>query len=152
VQRRRLWRRRLHRIILKEKVSMDNSEKRKTVNVNNALGRPIMLHLHQTISDDGGGRPFQGRMLTPGEDPDLLPVQVQLQSGHNAGIDKEFFDKWKEQNSGFSLLRYFTAEDESEPESAERKENDDGSRRDVDSRPEADEVPGRLPGAVEGDS
>jgi hypothetical protein len=127
------------------------SEKRKTVNIRNDLGRPIMLHLHQTVKDDGGGRPFQGRVLTPAEDPDLLPQQVQLQAGGNAGIDKEFFEKWKEQNQGFSLLRYFTAQDEDQPQSAQREESDDGSRRDVDSRPEADEVPGRLPGDVQSD-
>jgi hypothetical protein len=130
---------------------MSEQKKRQTVNVHNTLGRPIMLHLHMTVADDGGGRPFQGRMLTPAEDPDIMPQQVQLQAGGNAGIDKEFFEKWKAQNPGGTLLKYFTAQDEDQPESAQREENDDGSRRDVDSRPEADEVPGRLPGLVEDD-
>lgn len=126
---------------------MSEHHKRKTVNIQNTLGRPIMLHLHQTVKDDGGGRSFQGRVLTPAEDPDRMPEQVQLQAGGNAGIDKQFFEKWKEQNQGFSLLRYFTAQDEDQPESAQREENDDGSRRDVDGRPEAEAVSGRSDGA-----
>lgn len=91
---------------------MSEEKKRKTVNIRNTLGRPIMLHLHQTIPDDGAGRAFQGRVLTPSEDPDLMPQQIQLRAGGNAGIDKEFFEKWKEQNPGGTLLKYFTAQDE----------------------------------------
>jgi len=77
----------------------------KTVNVHNAIGRSISLHLHQTIADDGGGRPFKGR---------LTGEPVVLKAGHNAGITKEFWEKWREQNKGFDLLPLLTAEDETE--------------------------------------
>lgn len=81
----------------------------KTVNVMNATGRALALHLHEIIPDDGGGRPFQGR---------LTNNAVQLQAGHNAGVDKEFWTKWCEQNKGSGLLESLTAEDET-PESAQ---------------------------------
>ena len=119
---------------------MSEQKKRKTVNVRNDLGRPIMLHLHQTVADDGGGRPFEGRVLS---DPNgLMPDAVQLRVGHNPGIDKEFFAKWAEQNPGLAPL--FISQDEPEPESAQREENDDGSRRDANARQQAEAVPGRL--------
>lgn len=93
---------------------MAEDKKRSTVNVHNKSGRSLMLHLHQTIADDGGGRAFQGR---------VLDGVVTLDAGHNPRIDKEFFEKWKEQNKGSALLALFTFEDEdNEPESAERKE------------------------------
>jgi hypothetical protein len=79
-------------------------QKKPTVNVKNATGRSVTLHLHQTIADDGGGRPFQGRLLEGGA--------VTLKAGHNAGIDKEFWAAWREQNKGFALLPLITAEDE----------------------------------------
>lgn len=88
-------------------------KKRKTVNVHNNAGRALMLHLHQTIPDDGGGRSFQGRSL-----PDAL----QLRAGHTAGIDKEFMEKWVGQNKGLAHL--VTFQDEDEPESAQREEHD----------------------------
>ena len=97
-------------------------QKRKTVNVLNGAGRPLMLHLHQTIPDDGGGRPFQGRVLSsPSAD---MPDAVSLRAGHNAGIDKEFFDAWLKQNTAFAEQINITAEDEAEPEteSAKREE------------------------------
>ncbi len=74
----------------------------KTVNVNNATGRKLLLHLHETVPDDGGGRPFQGRALDD---------RVELRAGHNAGVDKEFFDKWREQNKDL-FKDTLTAEDE----------------------------------------
>lgn len=90
------------------------AQRRKTVHVRNETGRAIALHLHETIADDGGGRPFQGR---------LLHELVTLKSGANAGIDKEFFNKWLEQNKGMGpvLLSLITHEDE-QPESAKREE------------------------------
>lgn len=92
-----------------------SEEKRKTVHVRNVTGRLLMLHLHETIPDDGGGRSFQGRSL---------PNAVQLKSGANPGIDKEFFDKWREQNKGTTLKDLLFVEDEDNPESAEREEHD----------------------------
>lgn len=92
---------------------MADEEKRKTVSVRSDLDRPISLHLHTTVADDGGGRPFQGRDLT---------TATTLNPGNNPGIDKEFFEKWQEQNKGSSLAPLFTATDEDKPESAERKE------------------------------
>ena len=79
-------------------------QKKTTVNIKNGTGRPLMLHLHQTIADDGGGRPFQGRLLDGGA--------MTVKSGTNAGIDKELWTKWQEQNKGSSLLEFLTAEDE----------------------------------------
>jgi hypothetical protein len=84
-------------------------QKAKAVNILNGLGRPIALHLHETIADDGAGRPFQGR---------LVKTPVQLNAGHNAGVDNEFWSKWCEQNKGSDLLQFLTAEDET-PESAQ---------------------------------
>jgi hypothetical protein len=97
-------------------------EKRKTVHVRNVTGRPLMLHLHETIPDDGGGRSFQGRLLSS-TDPGI-PDAVSLRGGANPGIDKEFFDKWREQNKGTTLKDLLFAEDEDEPESAKREEHD----------------------------
>jgi hypothetical protein len=79
-------------------------QKKPTVNVKNDTGRALTLHLHQKIEDDGGGRAFQGRLLDGGS--------VTLQAGHNAGITKEFWDAWREQNKGFAMLEFLTAEDE----------------------------------------
>lgn len=93
-----------------------SEEKRKTVHIRNATGRALMLHLHETIPDDGGGRPFQGRSL---------PDAVSLRAGANPGIDKEFFAKWSEQNKGSGLKDLLTAEDEDDnPESAKREEHE----------------------------
>ena len=78
-------------------------EKRKTINVRSDLDRPLMLHLHQTIADDGAGRAFFGRAINE---------PVTLQPGHNPGIDKEFFEKWKEQNKGLGMLSLFESKDE----------------------------------------
>lgn len=82
---------------------MPEEQKRATVHIRNTAGRALMLHLHETIPDDGGGRPFQGRSL---------PDAVSLKAGANPGIDKEFFDKWREQNKGSGLKDLLTAEDE----------------------------------------
>ena len=92
------------------------SPRTKTVNVKNATGRAMMLHLHETILDDGGGRAFQGRLL---QSENGMPDHVELKPGHNAGIHKEFFEAWKKQNPMFAFI---TAEDEDEPESAKREE------------------------------
>lgn len=94
---------------------MTEEKKRKTVHVRNVTGRSLMLHLHETIPDDGGGRPFLGRSL---------PDAVSLRGGANPGIDKEFFDKWREQNKGTTLKDLLFAEDEDNPESAKREEHD----------------------------
>src|SRR5580692_8450769 len=80
-------------------------EKRPTVNVFNPVGRPLALHLHETIKDDGAGRPFLGR---------IIGNPVTLMAGHNAGIDKEFWTKWCEQNRGMLLKMELTAEDETQ--------------------------------------
>lgn len=88
-------------------------EKRKTVNVHSP--RALKLHIHKTVDDDGGGRPFQGR---------ALDSAVTLSAGHTAGIDKEFFDAWLKQNTAFAEQLGITAEDEGNPEteSAKREE------------------------------
>ena len=78
-------------------------EKRKTVNIRSTLDRPISLHLHETVKDDGAGRAFLGRDLTS---------VVTLKPGNNPGIDKEFFDKWTEQNKGSAMAPLFEATDE----------------------------------------
>ena len=80
-----------------------SEEKRATVNVHSQVDRPIRLHLHQTVDDDGGGRAFLGREL--GQD-------ITVNPGHNPGIDKEFFAKWREQNKNFGLLSLLSCEDE----------------------------------------
>ena len=90
-----------------------SEEKRKTVNIRSDLDRPISLHLHETIKDDGAGRAFLGRDLT---------TATALNPGHNAGIDKEFFEKWQDQNKGSDLLPLFIVQDEDKPESAKREE------------------------------
>lgn len=101
---------------------MADEKKRATVNVRNSSGRSLMLHLHKTVPDDGGGRSFQGRVLSGS--PNGMPAVVQLKGGANSGIDKEFFETWREQNKGSGLLDLLTAEDEGEPESAKREEHD----------------------------
>lgn len=85
-------------------------KKRSTVCVTSALDRPIQLHAHQVVPDDGGGRSFQGRVLGSG---------VILQSGTNPGVDKEFFDRWCEQNKGSDLLPLLKVEDETEEKPAD---------------------------------
>jgi len=78
-------------------------EKRATVLIRSQVDRSIRLHLHQTVSDDGGGRAFQGRVL----DNELI-----IRPGPNPGIDKEYFEAWKEQNKGLELIALLLSEDE----------------------------------------
>ena len=84
--------------------------KRPTVCVTNGAGRSLRLHLHDTIKDDGAGRAFLGRMISvPDEE---IPDSVVLQEGINHGVDREFFERWLTQNSGFAVLPLITHENE----------------------------------------
>jgi hypothetical protein len=87
-------------------------EQRKTIAVTNTLGRPIALHPHMIVKDDGAGRASFGRLLHEG---------VILQPGINT-VDEEFFQEWKKQNPGFGLLSHITTEADDKPESAKREE------------------------------
>lgn len=78
-------------------------EKRATVLIRSQVDRSIRLHLHETVNDDGGGRAFQGRAL----DNELI-----IRPGPNPGIDKKYFETWKEQNKGLELIALLLSEDE----------------------------------------
>lgn len=87
-----------------------SDEKRKMISVTSRLDRPITLHAHMKVEDDGAGRAFLGRERDN---------KFELQPGANM-VDKEWFDDWRKQNPGFGMMDFITVEDE--PESAERKE------------------------------
>ncbi len=88
---------------------MADDEKRATVSVHSQINRPIMLHLHEVVADDGAGRAFLGRLR---QTPGMMPDKIELRPGNNPGVDKEFFVKWLEQNPKFNLLPLISHEDE----------------------------------------
>jgi len=89
----------------------EKPKRRPTVHVNSGAGRPLKIQLHQVVPDDGAGRAFLGRM----------PEEVELRAGGNAGVDKEFMDRWLAQNEHMARQMNITAADEDDPdELAER--------------------------------
>jgi hypothetical protein len=83
----------------------ETKRRRPTVHVTNGAARPLLLHLHQVVDDDGAGRAFLGR----------LPDAVELRAGGNAGIDKQFMEHWLAQNKHFAAQMNITAVDEDDP-------------------------------------
>jgi len=75
----------------------------KTVSVTSQLDRPIVIHQHELIKDDGANRSFQGRRLDGA---------ITINPGVNPGIDKTAFTNWQQQNSGSALHALFTVADE----------------------------------------
>lgn len=88
---------------VRAKHNASKPEKPKTVSVTSQLDRPIVIHQHELIKDDGANRSFQGRRLDGA---------ITINPGVNPGIDKAAFTNWQEQNSGSALHALFTVTDE----------------------------------------
>jgi hypothetical protein len=93
----------------------DGSKKRPTVTVMCAVAGGVVIQLSSVPPDDAG---------LPADYK--LGHRVALHRGANPGIDKAFFDYWKNENKGLGLVveGAITAQDEQQPEAdaSDRKE------------------------------